>query len=338
MSHEICVSLTQSSVSECPTAPLPLGCQTSHPPVIVVGALRSGTTLFNLMLGHHRQVAHIGEYEEAVELMGDRGYPEAAELRHHLRASRQFLASELEIDSRLNYRELVRDLLHQAAAARPEPVTGFTIHSRFDRCPDLWPEARYIHVVRDPRDVARSCIGMGWVGNVYRGTDIWLEAERRWDRLKAEIREDQWMEVRYEDLVRNPETVLSGVCEFLGLEFDPEMLEFWRDSTYDPPDPTLIEQWRRRMTPREIQDVEYRCGDMLTARGYIPSEHGPRTPSVSERVALDLDNRYKRAQMAVKRYGLGLWLADRLTNRVAPASVRTRIELRKNDADRKHLR
>ncbi|MEM7153460.1 MAG: sulfotransferase [Myxococcota bacterium] len=338
MCQDIPTSSAVASPSECLAAPLPVGQQTSRPPVIVVGALRSGTTLFNLMLGHHRDVVHVGEYEEAVELLDNRGFPEVSELHAHLATSRQFEAAQLEIDPDLDYPELVRDLLEQRVANHPEAVTGITIHSRFDRCPDLWPDARFIHVIRDPRDVARSCIGMGWVGNVYRGAEIWLEAEKRWERLKAEIRDDQWMEVRYEALVRNPETVLSEVCEFLGLEYDPEMLEFWRDSTYDPPDPSLVEQWRRRLTPREIQNVEYRCGDMLTARDYLPSEHGPRTPTVAERVALDLDNRYKRAQAALKRYGLGLWLADRLTKRVVPASVRTGIELRKNDADRSYVR
>jgi hypothetical protein len=61
------------------------------------------------------------------------------------------------------------------------------VHRHYDRLLRLWPEARFIHLVRDPRDVASSCIGMGWAGNVWTGVTRWIEAERLWDEVRGDL-------------------------------------------------------------------------------------------------------------------------------------------------------
>lgn len=142
----------------------------------------------------------------------------------------------------LTYQELVGDFLAQHAAKTTKSILGAAVHSRFDLLPRLWPNARFIHMLRDPRDVARSAIFQGWVGHVYFGARYWLEAEQRWSSLVTALLEHQRTEVRYEELVYRPEAELSKLCEFLGVAYDPAMLSYDRDSTYSKPNPALAGQ------------------------------------------------------------------------------------------------
>ena len=60
-------------------------------------------------------------------------------------------------------------------------------YAMVDRLTRIWPDARFIHLVRDPRDVARSVIPMGWAGNTWVGVERWMEAERLWDRVRSSL-------------------------------------------------------------------------------------------------------------------------------------------------------
>jgi hypothetical protein len=120
--------------------------------------------------------------------------------------------------------------------------------------------------LRDPRDVARSAIGMGWAGNVFHGLGSWIDTEDGWSVAIARNR-PLVHEVRYEDLVAHPEATLTDLCAFLGLAFDPAMLAYDTQSTYGKPDARLTYQWKRKLTPRQVRQVEARLGPRLAAGG-----------------------------------------------------------------------
>ena len=130
--------------------------------------------------------------------------------------------------------------------ARSEGVLTLNIHRHASRMAELLPEARVIHLLRDPRDVARSAIGMGWAGTLYHGVDLWRDTEMAWDKVVPQLADSQALELRYEALCRNPEAELGRVCEFLGLSYDPAMLAIEDRSTYAPIDAGLAEQWRHK--------------------------------------------------------------------------------------------
>ena len=133
-----------------------------------------------------------------------------------------------------------------AALGQHRPGTlVLMLHRGLDRLLDLYPEARIVHMLRDPRDVARSSIGMGWAGHVYFGVDHWIKTERGWGRCLHRIPEDRRMELRYDDLIRTPHETLTRLCRFAGLDFDPAMLSYDSQSSYAAPDTSLIDQWRR---------------------------------------------------------------------------------------------
>ncbi|MEQ9455296.1 MAG: sulfotransferase [Phycisphaeraceae bacterium] len=313
-------------------------CQQIEQPLFIVGPLRSGTTLLRLMLDHHPQIRVFGEFEYAVAAARGDAWPLITDYHDWLKTERMFQDVNLEINPNLDYHSLVHDFFRQHASRTSKPMVGATIHSRIDLIPKLWPHARYIHLLRDPRDVARSTIGMGWTGHVERGINYWIHTEEHWDILCQQTISEQRYEIRYENLIRSTEYELTNLCAFLGFEFDPAMLEFCRNTTYQPPDPSLTEQWRRKMTPREIALVEIRAGDLLSRRGYEASGHPLTPPGFLERLSLTLINRWNLTGFAIKRYGLSLWLQRLILKRFGSSTARQRLSLRLNEIDRQHLR
>ncbi len=97
---------------------------------------------------------------------------------------------------------------------------------------DIFPGAQFIHVLRDPLDVAASYVRMErrFAHSAPPGASRAVQAAMRWvDAVGAIRRErsrrpDQWREVRYVDLVREPERVARELCAFLEVPFDPAML------------------------------------------------------------------------------------------------------------------
>lgn len=133
------------------------------PPIFLVGAERSGTTLLRLMLDSHPELAFRWESEVLVEKVGDDGaFPDLAEYHEHLRMYR--FVEKPAIDPSLDYAALVRSILEQKRVADRKPRVGAVVHAHFDRLLFIWPDAIFIHLVRDPRDVAQSVVEMGWEG------------------------------------------------------------------------------------------------------------------------------------------------------------------------------
>lgn len=286
-------------------------------PFFLVGAERSGTTLLRLMLDHHPHIACHFEFEHAVELVGDDGhFPTTQAYREWLANSRSFVGSGARLDPALEYAELVDSFLEQKRERGGKQIVGATVHKHFDRLRFIWPRARFVHIVRDPRDVAPSCMAMGWAGNVWGGVQRWLDAEQLWDTMASRIEPSHRYEIRYEDLIRDARKQLAGICEFLGITFEDEMFSYAAKSSYGLPDPGRVEVWREKASARELALVEFRCGDLLARRGYRPSGHPRIEVSPRDQAMLEEEDRRLRRAFRIKRYGLLLLAAENVSRRL----------------------
>jgi Sulfotransferase family len=242
-------------------------------PLFLVGAERSGSTLLRLMLDHHPQIAFDKEFDFAVALVSDTG--ELPSMQSYLAWLKYIRAMDYTVAPSLDYRELMNDFLRQKQAASGEKrYIGATVHLHFDRLRFLWPRARYIHLVRDPRDVARSVLQKGWAGNIYQASRVWIEAEDCWDSLATYLSDGQAVELKYENLVTQPEAELSRLCKFIGVDFAPVMLDYHADARqYPPPDHRLASQWKTKLSPRDVAMVESRTAARMESRGYARSDY-----------------------------------------------------------------
>ena len=161
------------------------------------------------------------------------------------------------------------------------------------------PEARFIHLIRDGRDVALSRDDRSDAEEltIERLALIW---KRRISRARGQIpRLDHYMEIRYEDLVHDPEPALRKVCEFIELSYDPAMLDYHERSgerlqeiardlddddggalrpaaerlkahslVTEAPREDRVERWRELMPPEDVATFEAIAGDLLEELGY----------------------------------------------------------------------
>ncbi len=307
-------------------------------PVFIVGPLRSGTTLLRVLMNHHPQLNMFGEFEGAVSQSELDAWPNLDKYYDFIRTDRQMRAMNLCVDQSLSYEDLVHSFFKQMSDRNPLPYAGASIHSRIDRLPDLWPEAKYINLIRDPRDVARSCIGMGWVGNVFEGSKFWLKVERHRKQMLKKLSADQVITVRYEDLVAKPEESLECICRFLSIEYDDRMLNIEEDTTYERPSSQYSNQWKRKLNADEIRQVESLCQEEMKALNYELMEGGAAKVGLFESLYLKVHSRFYRARFSISRWGVGLWIQHLLSQRLGVRSWFVAVKLKTNEIDRRYIK
>lgn len=299
--------------------------------VFVAGPLRSGSTLLTLMLDRHSSLKNPGEFDFLFDAFGvDGGLAQAQamsseELDDFFSDHRGFLCSPY----KLGPAAPVPDRLHELVSryAQGVPCLALSIHRNFVSAHEIFPQARFIHLLRDARDCAKSAVAASFSGNVYHGLEPWLNSEESWDRLLPRLKPEQYIEVRYEELVLEPKKVLTQICEFLGLEFEPQMMDL-SGTTYEPPSPRFANQWRRSMSPRDVKLIEARVGPMMAARGYDLVHASQPRLSVWTLLSLKVQNTVERHRVGLRTYGVGNWMQDVVARHLGLRSVVRAARLR----------
>jgi len=290
-------------------------------PVFVGGCPRSGTRHLGAILGAHPQCVCVPESSFKTAVLA--GAPASA-------GPRELVGSFLEdlefqrwgLDAGLLRKELETvDLTYPQALVHLVSRYGESIDRRrprvwIDHTPsnvhsavtlsEMFPAARFLHIVRDGRGVAASVLRLSWGPNtIERAAHWWAEelgfglALESWDRARV-------MRVRYEDLVTRPEQVVPSIADFCGLEFDPAML---RADGIPPPrdprrhrpsllgrpsEPSRATAWERTLSARQIEIFESIAADLLGYLGY-PLRLGSRARPTSrtERIRFALYEAYR---------------------------------------------
>lgn len=280
-------------------------------PLFLIGSERSGTTLLRLMLDHHPGIAFNLESEFLVSEVSAAGaFPDVADYRRGLRENRVFRHSRFDIRDDLDYPGLVNDFLRQKLERDRKGIVGATVHYGFSKLRYLWPRARYVYMLRDGRDVASSIVEMGWAGNVFVGAQWWLEAEHEWAEYRGTLTRDRWIEVRYEELIANPEAQLRRICELAGVAFSDRMFDYVRTSSYSLPDPAHSCKWRRKIPSADLRVLEARIGPQLAGRGYeLGCKASPRISRAHARW-LQWQSRLKVLLRKIEMIGFGLFIRE----------------------------
>lgn len=159
----------------------------------------------------------------------------------------------------------------------------------------IWPDAKYILVVRDGRDVACSYLNIETLvtNSPYKpklSTDIktiakeWSNNNKNLLDFSESLPESQFMTVRYEDFVNDSELYLTKVCAFLGVEFEPEMLNYfiknakeqdeplssldWKKKTLEKPDKDNIGKYKVELEKESIEEFNVVAKDILQKFNY----------------------------------------------------------------------
>lgn len=312
----------------------------SSTPFFVVGSVRSGTTLLRLMLGQHSQICRCEEMDFITgDLIDANIMRDPSQYVRKLRLHRGFRLSGYDIDESLTFPEMAESFLAQRRAMDEKPLFGATVHHHFDHLPQLWPDARFIYLRRDPRDVSRSCVQMGWAGSTWHASDFWINAEEAWTKLDELVPQHNRMVIKFEDLVSECPARLQEICGFLDVEYEPDMMEIEFSGTYSRPDPKNARSWKTDASADEIAQVETRLGpERIKAAGYALSGNPLLSVNAYQRSRIALQNVCTRVAFRAERYGMGLWLQGVISRRLPFRNLRERIQIRIDRIDNLHMK
>jgi sulfotransferase family protein len=278
------------------------------PAPFIVGASRSGTTLLRLMLDSHPDLAIPPETEfilRLAELPGADATAFVDTLTSHRRwpdfhLDRALLEAQVATLQPWSTSDALRTFyrLYAERFAKPrwgDKTPGYVKHTRVVQ--DLLPEAHFIHIIRDGRDVAVSLIEewrmSGRAMSVKRAAERWVSKIMVGREQARDLR--HYLEVRYEDLVLDSESVLRQICDFVELRWHPVMLEYHHSApervaelvapdasgtlnpaqrqakhawTSSPPEVSRIGRWRTEMSAEELAEYECAAGTLLLELGY----------------------------------------------------------------------
>jgi hypothetical protein len=283
--------------------------------VFIVGCPRSGTTLLQRIVDAHPQIAVTPEthwipsylpklIEKAPEGEVTKRFVRRL-LRYHrfaqLGVGRKPLKKLLKADRPLSYARFVSAVFDLYGKAQGKALVGDKTPGYARQIPvlhSLWPEARFVHLVRDGRDVCLSARSWKKPGKLFLrcagwGDDPAMTAALWWEWHVRLAREDGrplgpglYREMRYEALVAHPREEVAALCTFLGVPFDEAMLRYYEGRTR--PEPGLdandawlpitpgLRDWRSQMPAEEIERFEAAAGDLLDQLSYPRAVSQPR--------------------------------------------------------------
>jgi len=270
-------------------------------PLFVGGCERSGTTMLGAMLGASRRCITVPEsqfIEHQFERVGfDPGALNPREVLAGIIADERYrLLWQMPLQPEdvrpeqvgTTYPRLLTWLVREYARTRDKPSAEVWVDHSPNNFPRaltllrLFPEARFIHLVRDGRAVAASLLPLDWgPNNTLHAAEYWMARTAAGLLAESELGAERVLRVTYEELVAQPELAMQRLCSFAGLNYESAMAagagepvgryhERQHQLVGQPPDRSRVDAWRRALTAREIEIFEAEAGDFLTLLGYEP--------------------------------------------------------------------
>ena len=268
---------------------------------IFVSSGRTGLTLLRLIFDCHPELAVAHEprflapmarkhrrYERNGKVDVDRFVEDLYAFANFRRLGlpRQDVRAALDADTPTDFAEAVRrvfGLFAESQGKRLYADKSPLYISYLERLARLFPEARFVHLVRDGRDVALAYVERNkGPASVAEGAFHWRLRVSRGRRAGQRLGPDRYQEYRYEALIDDPEGTVRDVCRFLNLDYYEHMLDYgdkaarFLAEAKHPEDhqhlallPTkgLID-WRNSMSAHELALFEAIGGDLLKELGY----------------------------------------------------------------------
>jgi hypothetical protein len=265
--------------------------------VFLVGGPRSGTTWLQLLLSRSSHIATANEthlftgYTRSLFSAWDHHQRNARALGlHHLMSEQEYLDLIRNFTCKVMLRIL--DKKPEADIVLEKTPDHVLYWSNILR---IFPDASFLHIVRDPRSVVSSlcAAGAGW-GRQWASREVlvncetWIKYVKESKHLKAATK--NFLQVTYEDLWQNGENTLMSVFSWLGVQIsfdecrkilDECQIANLRGNRLEAPPWDLaaepkefyrkggIENWRSELTPREAFLIEHLARDLMTEFGFV---------------------------------------------------------------------
>jgi len=304
-------------------------------PIFVIGSERSGTTLIMAILGCHPRLAvpevawYYPRFRPYLFTYGDLSEPEnfktlAHEMAHGLRTpywgmkvnpatfGDQIVERAFSIDQ--SFRGVVQAMFETYAEEQGKPRWGEkTPYNLFyvGEILEDFPDAQIVNIYRDGRDVCAEFLDASFgPTNIFAAAELWRDGQDAVRPWRKKLSDDQWFDIKYEDFVADPVNQLQALCDFLGEDYEPAMLEFHttptakrRGQTKDnwalaePITEKHVGIYKEQLSLRDQQIMSWVAGDALREYGY--ENIAAPLELTDDQVAFydELDGRYRAATL-----------------------------------------
>ena len=274
--------------------------------VFIGGCARAGTTLLGSMLGGHSTAVCVPESQFKVGLLRDKRLIDRDQALRFLKRHWRFKLWDMPVETEdlPNHGELDRTgIMRRLCEMYGERHDRAGRAVWVDHTPhnirhckllaDRFPGSKFVHIIRDGRAVAASVIPLDWgPNNIIEAAHFWIEQTAYGLAAEDNFGPERIHRVYYEQLVTEPERVMRELSAFIGWEFEPGLLE---GNGFTPPgytthqhqlvgkrpDPSRINAWQKKFSPRDHEIFESLTEDFLDYLGYKRMFEFPARPATS---------------------------------------------------------
>ena len=127
---------------------------------------------------------------------------------------------------------------------------------------DMLPHARLIHIIRDPRDVVASFVKQNWCpDNLHHAIKYYQSIIQRWLSIEQSLKKDQYLNIKFEEMIRKPEDIVREMCRFSNLEFQTNMIRIDLSKSNTG-------RWKNDFSATEIKTIESELHEEISQLGY----------------------------------------------------------------------
>ncbi|WP_346863270.1 sulfotransferase [uncultured Draconibacterium sp.] len=173
-----------------------------------------------------------------------------------------------------------------------------------------FPNAKYIHLVRDPRDYALS-VKKAWNKNIYRSSYRWSLGMDSVIKMKPSL-SNNLLEISYEQLISTPKVSLMNICEFLEIDFEEGMAQLTEsvekigDAKSTNISSSNFSKYKQFFKSHEIKKIEALTINHMKKYGYTPVFNNltRTTPSIFQLTLWKASDSFNLIRFNIKEHGL----------------------------------
>lgn len=275
------------------------------PPIFIIGVGRSGTSLLQSMLHAHSQVTFLPEthfFRNYIAYPGIRQQMEAmlwSDLQKKLEKDEDLKRAGVSVNalveaSHHDNPDMVK-LYDRLLSTYLDREGGRIVGDKDPRNIDhlqaihrIYPAAKVLHIIRDPRDVLLSRMKAAWSAHRPYWMHLFIYSAQfgKGRRLGQSLFGPAYLEVQYEQLIQQPEQVLTQICKHIGVDFEPGMLTFgnaakklvddsemqWKKEVLGPLMSKNMAKWKSGLTPWQIRLTEKLCREPFVDFDYSEAD------------------------------------------------------------------